>query len=489
MSSTLLDDPEFRRLPSGVAGLDTILCGGLLAGSVYIIGGGPGAGKTILANQVCFSAAAQGERTLYVTLLAESHHRLVRNLRRLRFFSESKAADAVVFESAFEALKQEGLDGVLRFLTRNGKRQRASLLVLDGLFALEDTAQSEAELREFINDLSALADLTGCTILLLTNSERGRGSPEYTMVDGWLELDSRIESGRLSRFLRVNKFRGSNFIGGYHQLQISDEGVAVFPRLEALEAEPVAPEAIAGLLSSGAASIDRALGGGIAKASTTLVAGPSGIGKTSFGLQFICASSEREPGLVLSFYEDAPRLCRRARSLGLDLEAKLASGIVQMIWVSATEKILDIIASQLLNAIARNGTRRLLIDGLQGFRQACQQPERLDAFLAVLTDRLRSLGVTSTFTIEVPELHQAPAALAVHGLSAVAENILLLRYQRQHGILRRVLEVIKVRESTFDPHLFELSLSDRGLSIDYLPDAEPNTRYHGAPAGGDATDG
>ncbi len=74
------------RRPTGIAGLDRILEGGLLAAGVYIVQGPPGAGKTILANQACFHHAATGGHALYVTLLAESHSRLFAHLRRMAFF-------------------------------------------------------------------------------------------------------------------------------------------------------------------------------------------------------------------------------------------------------------------------------------------------------------------------------------------------------------------------------------------------------------------
>ncbi len=169
--------PGPARVPTGVPGLDAVLEGGLLPRAVYIVQGGPGEGKTILANQICYSWAARGERSLYVTLLAETHHRLLRHLQNMAFMDNRHAGTSVTYESAFDILRTDGLEGVLRYLSRNGKRQQASLIVIDGLFALEENAHSERAFREFINDLSVYADVVGCTILLLTNSKRDSGAP------------------------------------------------------------------------------------------------------------------------------------------------------------------------------------------------------------------------------------------------------------------------------------------------------------------------
>lgn len=306
-------------VPTGVPGLDAVLKGGLLPRAVYIVQGGPGEGKTILANQICYSWAARGAHSLYVTLLAETHHRLLRHLQNMSFMDNRHAGTSVVYESAFDILRTDGLEGVLRYLTRNGKRQKASLIVIDGLFALEENAASERAFREFINDLSVYADIVDCTILLLTNSKRDSGSPEFTMVDGWLQLGSDEHEFRTYRYLQVRKFRGSDFISGRHMTSITSDGLRVFPRLEAVAGEQESAPMRDQRLSTGVTGLDRIICGGIPYSSTTLLVGPTGVGKTTLGLTFICQSSEEEPGLVFGFYEDAHRLRRRASSLGLGL--------------------------------------------------------------------------------------------------------------------------------------------------------------------------
>ncbi|HEX5515558.1 MAG TPA: RAD55 family ATPase, partial [Gammaproteobacteria bacterium] len=163
---------EDGRLRTGVPGLDTILDGGLIPGSVYIIQGSPGAGKTILANQICFHHAHTGSKALYVTLLAESHDRLLAHLSQLTFFDGSQVPDSIYFISGFDTLSRDGLKGILHLLRSESRARDASLIVLDGLFALEETAQSAKEFRKFINDLTTLSMLIGCTVLLLTNNAR-----------------------------------------------------------------------------------------------------------------------------------------------------------------------------------------------------------------------------------------------------------------------------------------------------------------------------
>lgn len=452
-------------VPTGVPGLDAVLKGGLLPRAVYIVQGGPGEGKTILANQICYSWAADGERSLYVTLLAETHHRLLRHLQNMAFMDNRHAGTSVVYESAFDILRMDGLEGVLRYLTRNGKRQKASLIVIDGLFALEENAASERAFREFINDLSVYADVVGCTILLLTNSKRDAGSPEFTMVDGWLHLGSDEDQSRTYRYLQVRKFRGSDFISGRHMSSITSDGFTVFPRLEAVTGELESAQMRDQRLSTGVDGLDRIIFGGIPYSSTTLLVGPTGVGKTTLGLSFICQSSEDEPGLVFGFYEDAHRLRRRATAMGLDLGSLIDNGTVEVIHRTPTELLQDQLAQDILEACRRRGVKRLFIDGVDAFKQATINVQQLGRFFSTLTAILRCEGVTTIFTAELAEIVGGAHGLQFPAVSAIAENILLLRYAELESRLHRTLAVLKMRESGFEPYVYEFNLGVQGFRL------------------------
>lgn len=459
---------EIERVPSGIAGLDFILGGGFLKGGVYIVQGVPGAGKTILANQTCFCHTRGGGRAVYVTLLAESHTRMLQHLRKMAFYDGSAIPDSLYYVSAFRTLEDEGLKGLLDLLRREIRGHRASLLVLDGLVAAEETASSDREFKKFIHEIQGHAALSDCTVLLLTSGGTQKVSPEHTMVDGLIELDDLLFGVRTERSLRVRKFRGSGFLRGCHPFRITGDGIALFPRIEVAYATPTRPTEAVDFkrrLSSGIPGLDEKLGGGIPAATTTALVGPAGGGKTTLGLHFLSQSSREEPGLLFGFFEMPDRLHAKAESLGIDLAGMERRGEIEVRWQVQGENILDELGHALLEAVRRRGVRRLLVDGLGGFIEASVHPERMSRFFASLANELRALGATTVYTVEARDLTGANIQMPFGGISSLVENMIAIRYVEIESRLRRILSISKVRDSDFDPTLQEFRIEGRDVRL------------------------
>lgn len=453
------------RVPTGIAGLDPIMHGGLPVGAVFIVQGPPGAGKTIFANQICFNHAERGERAVYITLLAESHDRLLKHLGSMAFFRSDAYPSSIYYVSGFDKLARDGLNGILGFLAGEAKARQASLLVVDGLFVVEESSKSNREFRKFVNDVANLANLIGCTILLLTNSSRDSSSPEYTMVDGWIELTAPMKEYRAYRTLMVHKMRGSDFISGRHIFTISGAGITVLPRFETMEGCVPGPDVAERRLSTGVPDLDTMMDGGLPCGSATLMLGPTGVGKTSLGLHFLSRCTAAEPGLIFGFYETFERLRRRARNYGIDLDALVATGALEMIWHPPTENLLDQLGYELLQAVRARKVARLFVDGIDAFSQSIIFQSRLPPFLTALSSTLRTDGVTTFYTMELPFLMGGEHRVSLGSISAVAENILLLRYAEREGRLQRTLSLVKVRESDFDPAVREFRITPQGVRI------------------------
>jgi circadian clock protein KaiC len=453
-----------ERVPTGITGLDDILRGGFLEGGVYIIQGSPGAGKTVLANEICFRHAAAGGRAAYVTLLAEMHTRLLQHLRPMSFFDESVIPKSLYYVSAFHTLEGDGLKGLVDVLRREIKGQKADLLVLDGLVAAEESAPSDREFKKFIHEIQAHAAASGCTVLLLTSGGLGKATAEHTMVDGVLELEDQLFEFRTERSLIVRKFRGSGFLRGRHSFRITDDGVKFFPRIEAAFASTSRPDVPShSQVTTGVAGLDKMLFGGLPAGTTTGLIGPSGIGKTTLGLHYLSAATAAEPGLHFGFFETPPRLCLKAKNLGLQMGLAVDRGDVELLWQPQRESVLDELAHRLLEAVRRRKVKRLFIDGLGGFLESATSPQRVSRFFSCLTNELRALGATTIFTMEVQDIVGHDVRVPIAGLSALVENLVFLRFVELNCSLHRLISVHKVRDAGHDSHLREFFITDKGV--------------------------
>jgi circadian clock protein KaiC len=400
---------SLERLSSGIPGLDVVLGGGFFRSGVYIVHGLPGSGKTIFANQLCYRHVAAGGRAVYVTLLAESHARMLQHIRALSFFDEKAIPDELSYISAFHDLEADGLKGLMAVLRREMRARNASVLVLDGLVAAAEAAQTDRELKKFIHEVQTSAVFHGCTVFLLTSGSPQRINAEHTMVDGLIELEDRLFEARSERSIQVRKFRGAGSLRGKHPFRISDDGLVVFPRIEAVFKVPPEPAAPGGVASTGVPSLDALIGaGGFPAHSATVVVGSSGTGKTTLGLHFLSRCTPQEPGLMFGFFETPHRLRAKARAFGFDFEALEAGGALALMWHSQGEHVLDELAHRLLAEVSARGARRVLIDGLSGFFESAVYPERITRFFSCLTNELRRLGVTVMMTMETRWMWSAP---------------------------------------------------------------------------------
>ncbi|HTV20709.1 MAG TPA: ATPase domain-containing protein, partial [Polyangiaceae bacterium] len=374
------EQTQLPRLRTGVSGLDRVLQGGLFERSVYIIEGPPGAGKTILGNQMCHYHAATGQQTVYFTLLAESHVRMIHHLQGLSFFRVDLVAKLIHYISGFKVLESEGLSGLLRAIRETVVPKKARLLVMDGLVSAVGAAPSEQEYKKFIHELQALAALVGCTVVLLVSGDLSSGMrAEDTIVDGIIELSDELAMLRPIRHLQVKKLRGSDHVRGKHTIVIDQRGLSLLPRIEAqLLRLPADARLEPGQtrVGFGLPELDHMLSGGLPASSTTMLLGPTGTGKTILGLQFLAAGAARgERGLFFGFFERPYTLLEKSRRIGLGLDQAEQRGLVQFAWEPFGEGYIDALGHRLLGLIEEHRPQRLVLDGLQGFQQAAHYPE------------------------------------------------------------------------------------------------------------------
>ena len=307
-------------MPTGIAGLDLVLNGGLERGSVVVLAGAPGTGKTILAQQICFAKATAAHKAVYYTTVSEPHTKLVRHLEPFAFFDQEALGTTVEFihlGSFLVPRSKDGLEPLASEIVRKTLEDKPAIVVVDSSKMLRDFAD-ERQLRSALYSLTSRVAHTGTVLLLLgeyTPEELSSGI-EFSLADGIIYLEYQPREPVDRRSLRVMKLRGSGQRPGRHTFQITPPGIGVFPRIETLIPEAV--EAVGGRIATGIPGLDPLMNGGPQATDATLVKGPSGVGKTIFGLRWTAHALEQgQPCLYVTFQDTPKQLANMAAQFRL----------------------------------------------------------------------------------------------------------------------------------------------------------------------------
>ena len=456
------------RLETGVTGLDAVLSGGLPIGRTCLVTGSPGTGKTTLGSQLAFHHAATRGRVVVATLLSETHDLMLANLRGFRFFDPALVGDRVHYLNLFDALAEEGLDGVVASIRRVMRETNASLLIIDGAAALEDVATSPIALRRFAQQLQAQAAILGLTTVLLTGHERNELGILGAHVDGVIALTNQRMDARHVRHLEVLKLRGGKHVTGTHEFVISGNGLTVFPRLESVAGRNRPPENLGGRvgLGTGVPGLDAMLGGGLLPLSSTLVMGTPGAGKTLLGLSFLLEGAKLgERGLIAGFHETEPDLISQAEGIGLDLQGAVKSGLIRILWNPPLELSADAWAWQLLETVRKHRPQRVFVDAITDIQRFIASPQRMPTYAAALTNELRALGATALIATEIDAYVDDQLVVPVPAASATMDNGILLRQVELRSSLHRLVSVLKARQMGTDPAIREFVIGEQGISV------------------------
>jgi circadian clock protein KaiC len=467
--------------PTGVPNLDLVLGGGLRRGSLMLLVGPPGSGKTTLAGQMAFAAAVGDRRVLVLAAFAEPVSKLLSHLRTFRFYDAALVGDRLRAHNLQQFLPQ-GLASTGRELAAIVRAERAALVVLDGFSGLRDADGDPLAVRRFLYELGTALSLQGATTLI--TSEGWAHDPafyrEATTADVIVGLETTRGNVRALRWLEVIKARGAAPLVGLHGLTLDATGAAVHPRLEARAALTGAASAevraaddfgsVAGgddeRAPFGQPRLDAILGGGPPRGSTILVVGGLGTGKTMLGLHFALAGAEAgEAAIYLSLHETRRQLLRKAApfDLGPRLRTALApAGGLTLLRRAAVELDAELLADDLLSLLDRTGARRLVVDSINEWERAVGEgsdPRRIPNYLAALVEVLRARGVTTVLIREDARLAVGERGLGVDALATLVENVLWLREATHRHRVHRVLSLPKMRFMPHDPLLYEFAIA------------------------------
>jgi circadian clock protein KaiC len=475
---------EDERILTGCVGLDDILCGGLDRDRMYLVEGRPGTGKTTIGMQFLLEGTRRGEAALYVSM-SETRRELELVARRhgwsldgLEIFEPLPAEtilDAEKELTIFHPAEVDLIDTAQAIFDKSAAIS-AKRVVIDSLSELRLLAQEPLRYRRQVLALKHYFAQSNCTVLLLDDMTASVSDLQlHSIVHGVILLEQlTIDYGAQRRRISISKMRGVDFRGGYHDLTIRRGGLEIYPRLVAAEHHR---DFIGEHALTGNAELDKLLGGGLERGTSALLIGGAGVGKSSLALTYAMAATRRgERAAYFAFDEGRGTLEARARTIGLDIQPAVESGLLKLQQIDPAEMAPGEFASIVLAAVEHENARVVVIDSLNGYLNAMPDSRFLILQMHELLSYLNQQGV---LTILV---------LAQHGLvgpmdtpvdiSYLSDAVILLRYFEFAGTVRRALSVVKKRSGVHEHTIREFKLTHDGIAL-----GPPLTNFRGVFSG------
>ena len=465
----------------GVPGLDDVLGGGLARNRVYLLEGSPGTGKTTIAMRFLLEGAAAGERGLYISL-SETREELGESARSHGWTIDDRVTvyELIPPESLLDAEQQQSLlyssdlelGETTRAIFEQVEAVRPARIVLDSLSEIRLLAGGSLRYRRQILALKHYFARQGATVLLLDDLTADTFDKSvHSVAHAVIRLEELApDYGAERRRMRVVKYRGQRFRGGYHDFTITTGGVCVFPRLVALEHKTSFTRDV---LGSGVVELDALLGGGVATGSSTLVLGPAGTGKSLLTVQYVAAAAARgERAAMFVFDEELGLMLERTRAMGFDLAGLRDRGQLTIEQVDAAELSPGEFAHLVRRQVDEAGAKTVVIDSLNGYQAAMPEENALILHIHELLQYLNRQGATTFLTV------------AQHGLvgdmkspvdvTYLADTVVLLRYFEALGQVRRAISVVKKRTGTHEDTIREYRIGGTGMRV-----GEPLRNFQG----------
>jgi len=460
--------------PTGIAGLDSVLNGGLPRNCLYLVQGDPGSGKTTLALQFLLEGVRRGESVFYITLsetrgelekVARSHDWSLERIPLLELSALDSLLRPEAQTTVFHASELE-LSAVTRLLLSETRKHQPARVVFDSLSEFRLMSETPLRYRRQLLSLKQELARQGSTALLL-DDKMGTDSlnPDphvLSLAHGVIELEQLSpEYGKSRRRLRVLKMRAVGFREGYHDYIIETGGLRIFPRLVAAEhrtsfvRDPVA---------SGIPALDDLFGGGPDRGTTTLIVGQAGTGKSTLALQYATQMAAKgERGVVFSFDETTGLALERTQKLGLKFSSYVEQCSISLQQVDPAEISPGEFADRIYRSV-QAGCKLVVIDTLNGYLNAMPGEKYLSIQLHELSTYLNQNGVLTIFILAQHGL--LAMAEAPVDISYLADTVVSLRFFEVSGSVRTALSILKKRSGHHERTIREFMLeAGRGIRI------------------------
>lgn len=232
-------------------------------------------------------------------------------------------------------------------------------LVLNAVAFLQTISPELYQFRRNFLRLVGLLNSRGITTLFIAEPTVLQEEKAISLaVDGVIRLERTVGPSRLLelRALAVQKMRGSDYLSGLHPLRVTSHGLEVYPhRVFPLASPPITGQK----LGFGLPRLDEFLGGEVEAGTTTLIAGPSGVGRSTLGPQFLVnAARQNIRGVLYTFEEHPTAIVARAQGVRLPIEDLLESSVLKITAISPLTLYPDEITPDELRAQVRHDVEK-----------------------------------------------------------------------------------------------------------------------------------
>ncbi|MBI4814322.1 MAG: recombinase RecA, partial [Methanobacterium sp.] len=451
---------------SGIPGFDEILMGGFVPRRSYLLRGLPGTGKTALGMHFLTEGVKNNEKVLFINM-GEPTAQVITNAQTMGFDTEgidfldlSPDEDFFANMEAYDIFSPAEVEreSTTAQITEKIQSIKPVRVFLDPITQFRYLSTDEFQFRK--QALSFLRFLTDKGATVLFTSEFSVHDPDddlQFMCDGIINLDFFKEG----RSISISKFRGSGFRFGVHSMRITSKGVKIYPRLRPMVKER---EFVQETISSGVPEMDELLHGGIERGTTTIISGPSGVGKTTIGIQFMKEAAGRgERSVVYTFEESENNLINRCESINIPVKSMIKTGMLSVVPVEPLRYSPEEFAQLVRKEVDANGSKIVMIDSTSGYKLSLRGEDPV-SHLHSLAKYMTRMGVTVILINEVESISGELKVTEI-GISYLADNIIFLRYFETCGELRKSIGVLKKRLSDFEKSLREVRITQYGIRV------------------------